>query len=134
MAIDPLLHLVHGRVERHALRGEHDGARRDPLLLAHQIGDGERRLIRADAPGDGVAHEELQHVAPGQQRKPGFVLQRPRRQLAGGLLVEPDVESFTSPMMSSSVRAFPRRRANDSSLPGIFTATGTKYSARFSWK
>ena len=26
------------------------------------------------------------------------------------------------------------RRASASSLPGIFTATGTKYSARFSWK
>ena len=44
------------------------------------------------------------------------------------------MSSLISPMKSISVRSAPRRLASASSLPGIFTATGTKYSALFNWK
>ena len=52
------------------------------LVFPVQVRHGERRLIRADPAGLGVARQELDHVLARQQREPGLVLDRTRRELA----------------------------------------------------
>ena len=106
------------------------------------------RLERADAPGLGVARQHLDDVLARQQREAGLVLDRaasPAR--AAVSIAQLDVQLVAHVLHRDAVvvlhladevdhRCAPRRAAcaSASSLPGIFTATGTKYSARFSWK
>ncbi len=48
--------------------------------------------------------------------------------------VVPPTRSLISPTKSMRVCSAPPRLASASSLPGILTTMGTKYSARLSWK
>ena len=103
-------------------------------------------LIGSDAARFGVARQKLDRVFSGQQREAGVVFDGPLGQLRRGRVAQLDVHLVAHVGDGGAVVVLDLADeidqrvlgaaglASASSLPGIFTTSGTKYSARFNWK